>query len=40
MFWDQIQEQANNLIKPFMGDVDDDLLGACVTLEIERNQGG
>ena len=31
MYWDQIQETANNLIKPFMGEVSDEKLGECVT---------
>ena len=31
MFWDQTQETANNLIKPHMGEVEDDNLGDCVT---------
>jgi len=45
MFWDQIQETANNLIKPHMCEVDDNNLGECVTRlngikEVESRMAG
>ena len=45
MYWDQIQETANNMIKPHMCEVDDANLGECVTRlngikEVESRMAG